>query len=140
MATKKGVVKIPKSLGEAVDLFYTLRQQRLEVEKRADEIKEQETALSEYLSTTFGKDKLNGASGKVGTVRVKQVQVPRVKDWDKFWGYVFKTRDTALLQKRCNDAAFRELWAAGKKVPGVDKFEFDKVSVTKLGGGNGDEE
>jgi len=124
-------VKIPKTLGATVDLLYTIQQARKAKQKEADDLETDEKALKTYLIETLPVSDASGVTGKIAHVKIETKKVPTTTDWDAFYKYVLKTKDFSLLQKRLGDAAIKERWDAGKKVPGVDVFNVKTVSVTK---------
>lgn len=129
---KKSKFKIPKKPGECADLLYTLRADRLALEKQAEEIKVNENALKEHLIATLGKDQAAvGVIGNIATVKVIPSVIPVATDWDAIWEYIQKNKATDMLQRRLNDKAVKDRWENGVSVPGVDKMSVDKVSVTK---------
>lgn len=123
---------IPPTLGACADALYTLREQRLIVEKQAEAIKARETAIRNHLIDTLPKDDSTGTSGKVARAQLKTKQVPTVEDWPTLYKYVKRTGAFELLQRRLSTEAIAERWEAGHKVPGVEAFNLVTVSVTKL--------
>lgn len=121
----------PKTLGACIDALYKLRAQRLEIEKRAGEVKARETELEAHLIERCGKSELDGARGKVAVVAVSQSSVPTVKDWDAFYAHVHRTKSFDLLQKRVSTSAYRERMDAHEAVPGVESFVVTKLSLRK---------
>jgi hypothetical protein len=66
-----------------------------------------------------------------GTIYISPQVVPRVVDWDKFYGYIKETEAFHMLERRPSRAAFRELHEAHKAVPGVEAVEFDEVRTRR---------
>lgn len=126
-------LRIPKSMGACADLLFDIRAERLEAQKVVDEIKEREDALKEHIINNLPKGD-TGASGSHHHVSVYTDAVPRAEDWDKVWAYIKKTGNFDLLQRRLNDAAVKERWDDGKKLPGIVPFNVVKVSLTKKKG------
>ncbi len=124
-------LKLPTTIGGCVDLLYKLRQARIEQQKRADAIKAQETALEEYIFSNYKSQGIDGVRGKVAMVSIKELTVPTVVDWDKFYAYIARNKAWELLQKRPGAEACRERWALGKAIPGVEQFRKLNLSVTK---------
>lgn len=123
--------KIPKSIGACADLLYTTRQSRLRLEKEAAEAKAFEQAIKDYIVDTLPVSD-TGAQGKVARVQVVPKEIPTAADWAKIYAYIKKNSAWELMQRRLSDAAVRERWEAGVKIPGVDKFNAKEVSCTKL--------
>ena len=126
--------KIPATLGEAADQLYKLRQKRLEVEKQVAELKEQERLLREYLIENLPKQGADGIAGKLCRVNIVVKEIPIAEDWDAVHDYVRRNASKggfAILQKRLNVSAVREILASGKTIPGVGVMETKDLSVTK---------
>ena len=126
--------KIPTTLGEAADQLYKLRQKRLEIEKKAEELKEQERLLREYLIENLPKHGADGIAGKLCRVNIVVKEIPIAEDWDAVHDYVRRNASKggfAILQKRLNVSAVREILASGKTIPGVGVMETKDLSVTK---------
>lgn len=124
--------KLPKTLGACADQLFTVRQQRLEIQKQIDELQAQESALKEHIINTLPKSEASGVAGKLARVTVVTKQVPQIKDWDAFYKHVKKTGDFELMQRRLADTAIKERWEAGKEVPGVEHFNAVTVSINKV--------
>ena len=122
----------PKTLGACADKLYKLRQKRLEQQKKVQEIEKEEKALKAHIIETLPKSKASGISGKVARVSVITKKIPQVKDWETFYRHVKRTGNFELLQRRVSDAAVKERWEDGKKVPGVDHFNAVTISINKL--------
>jgi hypothetical protein len=129
---KEEKFKIPKALGAVADLLYATREKRLAIEKQAEALKAQESALKEHLIQTLPKSEAGGVAGKVARVTVISKPVPQVNDWDKFYAHIKKTGDFELLQRRLGEGAIKERWEAGKVVPGVEVFNAVTVSINKV--------
>ena len=126
--------KIPATLGEAADQLYKLRQRRLEIEKKAEELKEQERLLREYLIENLPKHGADGIAGKLCRVNIVVKEIPIAEDWDAVHDYVRRNASKggfAILQKRLNVSAVREILASGKTIPGIGIMEQKDLSVTK---------
>jgi len=128
----KTTFKFPKSLAVCADRYYELRNKRLEAEKIAAGIEEEEKALKEHLIAQLPKSEASGIAGKLCRVTVTSKQVPQVEDWDAFYKHVAKTKSFELLQRRLGDAAIKERWDNGKEVPGVGHFTVTTLSVNKV--------
>ena len=122
--------KFPKSMAACADLLSVYRQERLDADKAAAELKSRESALVEHIINNVDKASA-GAVGKNFTVRVVTKDKPVVKDWSKFYAYVQKHGAFELLQKRLGEKAIEERIDAGKKIPGVGSFTAVTVSLTK---------
>jgi hypothetical protein len=125
------VIKYPKTLGACIDLAYKMRSERLELDKEVEKLKEEEAALKQHIMNSFDKVNIDGARGKVATASLSPRTVAQVEDWEALQKYIKKTGAFDLLQRRVNDAAFRERLDAKKTVPGVVPFVITTLSLTK---------
>ena len=146
MATKSNVIplpakprqarpvpfKVPKQLATCADLLYTIRQERLALEKQLKELKSRESLLREHLINTLPKSEASGIAGRVARAKIETKEVPQVEDWEVLQKYVKRTGAFELLQRRLSDTAIKERWEAGKEVPGVKHFKAVVVSCTKV--------
>ena len=130
----------PKKLGEAIDLFYRLRRDRLAVEKQVEVLKDRQKQLEEYLLQTFDKIELEGAKGKLATATIIRTEIADVVDWPLLWAHIRKTNNFDLLHKRVTVNACRERWVLGEVVPGVKRDERIGLSVVKASGKSTNEE
>lgn len=145
MATKAKTVSVaqatkfrpPKSLAECADMLYTTRQQRLALNKQADEFEGIEKQLKNHLVDNLPVSNATGISGSVANVKIENGDVYIVEDWEKFYGYILaKAKKNpgiwALLNKAVNQATAGEMWGRGEKPPGMNKLIVKKVSCTKV--------
>lgn len=129
---EKPPIKLPKSLPAAVDLYYQLREKRLEMDKAAAEVKKQESYVREHLIQTVPKSNMTGLAGKLCRVTVVTKEKFKVGDWQKFYAYLVKTKRFDLMQKRISDTAVAEMVDNGVKIPGVEKESYVDLSVNKV--------
>lgn len=133
---KSPVFKIPKKLAECADLFYELRAKRLEMQKAVDEIAERCKLLQEHLINELPKSNASGISGAVANAKVEVSDIYSVRDWTAFEKYALKQANPFIFfQRRLNNAALDEVLTSNKKlktIPGVEKFQYAKLSCTKI--------
>lgn len=134
---KTAAIKLPKTLAQCADRLYEVRQQRLAIERQAEAMAKEETALREHLISNLPKSHASGIAGKVARASVETKTVVSVKDWDKLYAFMVKQYPKnkgifAFLQRRVGDAAVKEVWAAGKDVPGCEPLDIPVVSLNKL--------
>ena len=121
----------PPTLGACADELFTLREEKSRLAALVKAVEAKEAAVREKLIAELPKSDQEGAIGKLAKAVIKTDEVPQVEDWQAFYAYVGKKKRFDLLQKRLSDAAIREVWEDGQKVPGVGTFRVVKVSVTK---------
>ena len=125
--------EFPSSLPATVDLYYTTRQQRLETQRRVDELQEQESALKAYIIESLSGQDSKGISGLAARVEVKEKERPAIDDWDTFMQHVAASGEYELIQRRLSDAAIKERWEQGEAVPGTKRITVKELSVHKVG-------
>lgn len=125
--------KWPATPGGRVDHLYKLQQQRIALKAQERLISAEEEALEQTLIKEFGKAKVEGMRGKLGQAYLDRKVVPRVTDWEKYWGHIKKTGHFDLLQKRPGEVACQERWDEGKNIPGCEQFPIVQVKVSRLG-------
>lgn len=127
---------IPESMGAVADEYAQTRQFRLACEKVVEPITERETELREHMirnlekSRADGKD--TGAAGRLYRVQIKDKEIPKVNDWNKFWDYIAINKRFDLLQKRPSDKAIMAMVEADQMPPGIETVLIPDVSVTKV--------
>ena len=123
--------KFPKSMGACADRLFEIRDRKREAQKVVDALEEEYNLLKDHIINTMSKDD-TGAAGRKATVKVVVKEIPQVKDYEAFYGFVKKKNRFDLLQKRLNLPAVGELMDAGVKVPGVEIFNAVSISLNKL--------
>lgn len=124
-------LKIPDTLGACADLLFDIREERYRLQKLVTAQEEKETLLKEHILRTMDAD-----TSVVGGLRYKAERVrkskPVVRDWEALWKYVYRNKASEFLQRRIADGAIQERWDAGKKIPGVEPFQYVTLSLTKV--------
>ncbi len=129
---KAAKFKLPVTLGACADRLYTIDLNKAKNNKANDLMDEERIAIEAHLSVKLlPKSKLDGATGKVGKVRVWKEDVPVAQDWTALEKHIKKTGEFDLLQRRLSSSAVKERLKLKKKVPGVGTFKRTVVSVTK---------
>lgn len=128
-----------KKLAAMADTLYTTRLQRYALQKQVDALKAEEAKLTDAFIENIPASDATGIAGKLARITVTSATVPQVEDWDKLHAYILKEGKKnpgvwALLQRRVGELAVKELWDAGKAVPGVVPFGIKKLSINKVGG------
>jgi hypothetical protein len=127
--------KIPTTLARCADLLYTTKAKRLELEGEVEKLKDQETALKNHLINELPKDDASGISGAVARAVIKSKSKPKfIKDtgFDDAWEWARNNDAPEIFQRRLNEAAVSERWAAGEEIPGIELFHYKDVSLTKV--------
>lgn len=132
MATK-AVTSRPATVGAIIDQMWAAREEKRRLEEQVKEvevkIKEIETELAERMKA----EGLEKATGSKATASFgKPVVCASVTDWDALWPFIAKHKYFHMVQRRVNDAAYRELLEMGKKVPGVEAFTKQRLNLSSL--------
>jgi hypothetical protein len=131
--TKKSVkVKVPTTIGAAIDELDRLRDARRAYEALAEKEREREKALEDAIFEKFDKAKLEGARGKRAQATIARREHATIEDYDALAKYIRKTGELDLLQRRLSGPAVRERWEEKKAVPGVGKFIDLRLTLTKV--------
>lgn len=120
------------TLGATIDKMWQLREDKRAAEavtkKIESEIKDLEAAMFEKLDA----QDTSKAEGRKASVSISETIVGNVEDWESFWPYIAKHKFFHLVQKRVSDPGLRELWALGKKTPGVVPFTKRTLNLRAL--------
>lgn len=142
--------EFPSAMGQLPDAFRAARDARLALQKKQEEelakLKADEAALKEFIINELPKSQAGGIVGEHYTAQITKAEVPRAAadGWPKIYATIVKEYLThakrkdglqdgafALLQRRLGEGAVKEMWEAGKTVPGVEKFTVIDLSITK---------
>lgn len=123
---------LPPTLGACADEYYSIREKRLAIQRKIEEMEAREKVLKEHLIAQLPKSDANGITGRKCRVTVVVQKKPTVEDWDALYKHVKKTGEFEFFTRRVNESAVKERWEAGKKVPGVGVFQYVTLSINKL--------
>ena len=124
-----------QDIGPVIDALYALREMRLGMQKKVDELKAEELNMRNAIFDKLAALGLTKASGTVATAGIKVSNIPLVEDWDALQEYIKKTGEFDLLQKRISVTAWRARFEEGVEVPGVSKVEDVDISLTRASRG-----
>ena len=124
--------RLTGSIGTMIDAMWAVREHKRALEAQIKEATEKLDAYEDTLMAKMKADGLDKATGKEASVSFTSTTAAAVEDWDGFYAYIKKTGYFHLLQKRVSDPAYRELLAAGKKVPGVQPFSKTRINLRSL--------
>lgn len=130
--TPDGEPRFPATIGACVDALYRRRQERLDLERSVERLKEGERDLRDHVLGLLNRSKLDGAKGSLATCAVTRKRTWKVSEWPRFWKWC-RANDAlgVYVQKRLSTEAVGEYAAAGGEVPGVEPFDVVDLSVTK---------
>lgn len=118
-------------LGAAIDMLYGLREERLNLERRAKEMKSKEQDLRTEILACLDESGLAKATGHIATAGKKITIIPLVTDWDQVFGYIKEHDRFDLVQKRISVLAWRETLENNELVPGTESVEDIDITLTK---------
>jgi hypothetical protein len=126
----------PRTLGECIDLAYTKREERLQLQRQAKELEKFEDALNEHVLQMFTETDLNGAKGQICTAAIMKSEKPVIDSddpeaWDKYLLYVKEHNAFELLHKRITQTAVMDRLSNGEQIPGIKVITETKLSLTK---------
>lgn len=131
-------MKLPKTLGECIDLAYKVRAERLvkqkELEKELEVYRKKEEEIEQHILLSFDKADIEGAKGSLATASIQRMTVPSVKDWPVVYKWVSAHGAWDLLEKRMARVAYRDRLEAGEQIPGVEPFVKVSLSLTRVAG------
>jgi len=129
---KLKVPAVPKNLGAAIDLLYTLRATRKRAETLAEQQKTIETRFETEIFAKFAKAELSGARGRLAQAAIERREYVTIENFDALATYILKTKALDLLQRRASPEAVKARWANGKTVPGVGKFTKIRLALSAV--------
>lgn len=124
--------KKAKTAGQRADLLYKVDADRLARGKEVEGIRKFVSKLEKWFIQTLPQGDSTGIAGKTARVQIVPKERPSVMDWDKFYEHIRKNKAFELLNRAVNVKSVKERWDQGKQVPGVEKYSYKDVSVTKV--------
>jgi hypothetical protein len=117
-------------LAQLADHYWLTRAKRLDADKAAKDLKDEESRAEATLIKEMREQQLTAIGGKHVRLAIPTVPeyVPAVKDWDALYKHVLQTGDFSLLHKRVGTTACKERWDAGEEVPGIERYAVYKLS------------
>lgn len=126
------VKKGPPPLGLQIDALYQLKQELSAHQEKEKAIQARISDAEAKLMETMEAQGVDKSTGKLATISISETVTGNVTDWDALWAYIFKTKQSHLLQRRISDPAIRELFEKKGQVPGVEPFTKKRLNVRKV--------
>ena len=123
--------KFPATLGDCIDLAFTMREERKIVESYISAQKKDEQRLEDHIFRKFTNAEIDSARGKLATASRSSRTGARLDNPEKFFEWVAKGKHFEFLHRRVTTAPCIEYWDAKKVVPGVEPFVEIGLSITK---------
>ena len=126
---KKTAVKIEKDFGDKLMAFLKLKVKISKANKVVNELKSQASEMEKELIPVFEDTKTLRADVKIGSVTLNEDYVYNAKDWGKVWKYIFKKKDSGLVQKRLSQALLKEYYEDGIKIEGIERMKKKSLGI-----------
>ena len=108
---------------KAIVMWRERRAERLEAERQARVLKNDEDKLKSFLIEAFKQQKLEGMIIDGRSTGLSTKTQPSVADKEAFLAYIKETGQLDLLQFRLATGAVQERWNNEVEVPGVEEIE-----------------
>lgn len=131
-ATVRKTPSVDSTIGGAIDSLWEKREEKRNMEARIKTIESEIVAIEESLIDRMDGEKTSKSQGSKASASITTAVAANVEDWPAFHAYVAKNKYFHLLHKRVSDPAMRELWDAGKKIPGAQPFSKRKLNIRSL--------
>ena len=132
---KKQATRLPNKVGGLLDRRWFLKKQKEVLEAALNEVKDEIETVEAALFLKYKIQDVSGARGTHCQASISTLVVPTAEDWSKIYTHILKGKGPArfdLLQKRLAVKAVKERWDDNVTVPGVGRFEKQRLSVTAL--------
>lgn len=100
-------------------------------EEKVKKIAEKYNAKESELHQAMKDEGTELGSGRLYKGSVQKTVHPSVKDWNKLYAYIARTKSWDLLQRRMSSTAYRARLEDGKRVAGVESFTKLRIKLTK---------
>lgn len=121
----------PTPVGELIDAYYRLREERNEVMNEVKEMNRKLEVLKLAITEKLEEQGLEGGRGHEATGSISESIVGSLQDYEKFSQFVYRHKKIHLLEKRISVPSFREELELRGEVPGVEPFTKIKLNVQK---------
>lgn len=120
------------TLGASIDKLWALREEKRGHDSASKKVEDQIKALEVTMFEQLDAQETTKSQGKKASISIGETVVGNVEDWEALWPYIAKNKFFHLVQKRVSDPGLRELWALGKKTPGVVPFTKRTLNLRSL--------
>jgi hypothetical protein len=122
----------PPTLGGLIDRLYELKQDKAELNRQIKHLDTTQTELEAQVLIKLQELGINSGKSLIASATISTSIIPIVQDWEAFYNYIKETDSLFLLERRPALTAYRDLAAAGEKIPGVESFTKTTISLRKL--------
>lgn len=121
------------TIGELIDAMYRVRQKRLEVQKKVDDLKAKQNQIEAMLMEALNSQKTRKGEGSLASASISTSINPVAKDWDKLNKWILRHKELELFQKRLSAPRYRELLEDYPRgIPGAESYEQHTINLRKL--------
>lgn len=120
------------SLGTIIDAMETIRRQRAELATQDKELRAEYDILGHQVLAGLDAQNTTMTRAKTATAVISEEEVAQIDDWDAVFNYIHENGAFYLLQRRFNNAAWRELKETEGTVPGTSPLKIRKIALRKL--------
>jgi hypothetical protein len=122
-----------ETVGSLIDGLFDLREERRELAATDRILKTRYESLETRLMAALDGQEMTQARGGKATATVCEDDYATVVDWDRLYQYVAQNQAFHLLQRRINNAPWKEFCALnGQPVPGTDIFRKRTIALRRI--------
>lgn len=121
---------LPES-SQLVDEYAETREARLALQRDVDKLNEQEKSLKAKIIQMLEQAGATAIGGHKMVVELVPKEKPVANDWDAVHKFIMENDAWDLMQKRLTDTAVRLRWEEGIILPGIQKFPYNDLSISK---------
>jgi hypothetical protein len=121
--------ELTMSIGPAIDKLNEIRERKRKWLEKVAACEVEYDELEQALLGKLDADGIEKATGRDASVSVSMSVVGNTTDWDALNAFIHKHKYYHFYQRRLSDPALRELWDAGKKIPGVEAFTKRRLNL-----------
>ncbi len=121
-----------EQMAALADEYNGTRKARLELNREAKVLQDEETLLKLQLIAEMKEAKSRGIGGQTCTIELKIQQEPTVEDWDLVRAYIVENNAWDCMNKALNAKAIKIRAEDDVVVPGIAWFPVEKLSVHQL--------
>lgn len=119
-------------IGQKIDLYYDVRERKRELNQEIKKLEEMLAALKDELISIMELEGLQKASGEKATASLVARAYPAVEDWETFLAWAVKNERYDMVQRRVNEAPFREfLELQNLTPPGLNTYIETRLNLRR---------
>lgn len=119
----------PAPLGDLIDAYYKLREDRNQINKQAAAITQDMERLKLAIIEKLDSQKSDLGRGQLATGSIKESIVPTIKDFVDTSKFIYRHKAIHLMETRISAKAYREFLKERGGVPGLEPFTRRDLNV-----------